>query len=95
MEAFLRDNPSIRLVWTPDSQTRVNVSRYNSAAISQMIINLRPAQYLTASASSGDQELQSLQRQESELRQVRLHLDGLPRLNALETWLILYRVLPS
>lgn len=73
MEAFLRDNPNIRLVWTPDSQTRVNVSRYNSAAVSQMVINLRLAQYLTASATGGDQELQNLQRQASELQQVRPH----------------------
>ena len=73
MEAFLRDHPDIRMVWTPDSQTRVNVSRYNSAAVSQLVINLRPARLLTASASAGDQEAQSLQRQVDELRQVRPH----------------------
>ncbi len=70
MEVFLRDHPDIRMVWTPDSQTRVNVSRYNSAAVSQLVINLRPARYLSASAAAGDREEQSLQRQADELRQV-------------------------
>ena len=70
MEALLRDHPEIRLVWTPDSQTRVNVSRYNTAAVSQLVINLRPARLLSASATAGDQELQSLQRQADEMRQV-------------------------
>ena len=78
MEAFLRDHPDIRMVWTPDSQTRVNVSRYNSAAVSQLVINLRPARYLSESAAAGDQEEQSLQRQADELRQVRPYLWSIP-----------------
>jgi hypothetical protein len=70
MEAFLRDHKDIRMVWTPDSQTRVNVSRYNSAAVSQMVINLRPARWLQASPAGSDQEMQRLERHARELRAV-------------------------
>ena len=70
MEAFLHDNKGIRFVWTPDAQTRVNVSRYNSAAVSQMVINLRPARWLQPSPAGSDQEIQALQRQAQELQRV-------------------------
>lgn len=33
----------ITTLWTPDNQIRINVSLYNSAARSQMVIPIRPA----------------------------------------------------
>jgi len=49
----------ITTLWTPDNQIRINVSLYNSAARSQMVIPIRPARMLKVNAtnSSARQQL--------------------------------------
>ena len=71
MDAFLKENPNIRTVWTPEALTRMTVSTYNAAARHQTVINLRQARTLGATAAGSGAEHAQLQSQLAQQQQVR------------------------
>lgn len=71
MEALLRDHPTLRSVWTPESQIRVTQSQYNTAVRHQSVTNLRPAKVLGGADAGGAEEVAQLQAQLDGEKQVR------------------------